>query len=516
MKMKTPWPGRGQFSGVLLWLLALAAGLSPRLEAAKFNHASLGPIEIYTSDGSENTKRLLCELLEARRQIAELVAPVPLPNPRMQIVIFSKSKDYEEFLPDKTVLQSGRTTVAYFTSSDYGLVVSTVMENDFGYDFGRDTLVFYYASYLLQSAVPDAPLWVKAGLPEFFASTSCRGNKLYVGGDFMEHRTKMHDAKKLMPLEKLMDDAQMEPYFGVARHDNDFYHESWGLWQQWLANPDPHRRAQVNRLFTAIRAGRKGDFATVVESFGETADAIEAAHRAPKTARGFSPLMANADAASLVPGLVFAPATDLERRFAQAMLVSASGKGPGALGYELYRLGEANPTSARPAEALAVLAMGEKDYPAAAVRWEKARELGTDNLYAYLLPAQQALASRSLYLSLQPQLAETLCGPWREYLARCTALDPACADAHYYRVLLEAFAEKPDQAGVDAADRSQALAVRPMGYLYLAIARWRLGQTAEAHRLLANLREYSRLAGDWRAKISALDSLMRRMEAKKE
>ena len=501
---------------MFLLLLALAAGLSGRLEAAKFNHATLGPIEIYTSDGSENTKRLLCELLEVRRQIQELVAPVPLPNPRMQIVIFSRFKEYQDFLPEKNVLQSGRTTVAGFTASEYGLTVATVMENEFGYDFGRDTLVHYYASYLLQSAVPDAPLWVRAGLPEFFASTSCRGNKLYIGGDFMNHRNGMKEAKKLMPLERLMDDAQMAQYYGVAKHDNDFYHESWGLWQQWLANPDPYRRPQVNRLFAAIRAGREGDFATVVESFGEPAALIEAAHRAPKTARGFAPLMSNPDAESLVRGLVFTPATDLDRRFAQAMLVSNGSKGPGALGYELYRLAEANPASARPAEALAVLAMGEKDFANAAVRWERARELGTDNLFAYLLPAREALGARTLYLSLQPQLTEALCAEWRGYLDRCVALDPGCADAHYYRTLLEAFAEKPDAAAVDGADRSQTLAVRPMGYLYLAIARWRLGQTEEAHRILAMLRDYPRLDSAGRARITALDQAMRQKEAKQD
>ncbi len=505
--------------GVVRWALLAALTCVVPLRAAyvaKFNHAVLGRIDVYSSDTPENTRKLLCEMMEVRRQVQELVAPVPLPNPRIAVLIFNRMKDYEAFLPKGTgVMARKEKAIAGFAPTEAGISVAVVKENAFGYQFGRDAVLFYYASYLIQYAVPDAPLWVRVGLPEFMAATEYRGNRIRIGGDFMDHRGHIRPAR-LTPLADLMNDEKMQPFAFAPRHDNAFFHETWGLWQQWLANPDPYRRPQVQRLFAAIREGRKGDLATVAEAFGESAEAIEAARRAPKAVTGFPVLEVNRDADALVAGLGFQPATELDARYAQALLAATTGKVPGDLAYELRQAADTAPDSPRPLEAEAMLATGQQDGATAEVRWERARELGTDNPFAYLQPVRQAIESRPVFLALKPQLPAALCDTWRQRLGRCLELDPGCADAHYYRILVEAFAPEPDAATVEAAERSGSLYIRPLAQVYLAIARWRLGEVAAAHRLLATLKAYPVLGAAGRAQIQGLDDLMRDAERLKK
>lgn len=511
MHSQKPWLHGLRPVAVAVVFLLLPA--SPA-RAATFRHATLGHIEVYTSDTPDNTRRFLCEMLEVRRQVQELVAPVPLPDPRIQVVIFSRRKDYEEFLPEPDVTRVKRAPVAGFTPRPFGLTAAVVKEGGFGYDFGRESILGFYASYLLLYAVPDAPTWVRVGLPECLAATESRGNGIYVGGDFMDHQRNIKPAK-LLPLAELMNDAAMAKHEGVLNHQNVLYQETWLLWQQWLADPDPTRRQQVRRLLAAIREGQKGDLATVVAAFGESAEALEVARRRPKTVRGFPLREANPDAAALVPGLAFAPATETDLRVAQAMVAASTGLVPAALTAELHRLAGAAPNSPRPAEALAVLAMVDKDSDDVAGRWARARELGTDNPYAYLQPVEQALGQRQVFLTFEAQVPEPLCASWRELLEQALVRDPALADIHYHRVLLEAIAPVPDKAALDRAQASGALDIRPMGQLYQAIARWRLGETDAAHRLLGKLYRYPPLGEAGRAQIAGIDAAMLKKEGRR-
>jgi hypothetical protein len=177
-------------------------------------------------------------------------------------------------------------------------------------------------------------------------------------------------------------------------------------------------------------------------------------------------------------------------------------------------LQEAGPPSARIAEARAVLAYSDGDTEGAREHWAAARELGTDNPYAYLLPVKSELSERMMPINLQPQLLEGLCAGWRANLDRCIALDPGCVDAYYFRAVVEAFAPKPDPAAVDLVEQSGCLEVRPLGNLYLAVARWRLGQVEDAHRIITQLSVHKRASPSDRQTLAAVDQLMRREEGK--
>ncbi len=501
------WPAR-RLLGIVLGLVV--AGLPLPARAAKFWAASVGPVTIYTSDSPEGTREFLCEILEVRRQIQELVAPVPLPNPRFQLVVFNKLKDYEDFAPPGGLGAPFQTKVSGFTAGEYGLTAAVVNEGGLAATFGRDVVLYYYARYLLGCVLPDAPIWIASGLPEVLAATKFRRDKLYIGGDFMEHQSSIRPAK-LIPLARLMDDREMKPFAGVATHDNVLYHESWALWQNWLTAAGPQRREQVRRLLAAIRDGAPGNFDQVAESFGETKEAIEAVHRSRKP---FAVVVSQTDPASLAPGLSFQPATALDGKFALAMVLAGARKEQGAYAYELRQQAAAHPESPRPLEALAVIAMMAGEPGGATGKWAQARELGTDNPFAYLLPARDGLRSRQFYFTLRAQLPDAVADPLRGWLDRCVQLDPGNADAHYYRVLLEAFATQPDKAAVDAAEGSHTLVLRPMGWFYAAIARWRLGDTQEAHRLLEHLRQHPGLSASIQKLIDQLQTAMKVEEKK--
>jgi hypothetical protein len=223
-------------------------------------------------------------------------------------------------------------------------------------------------------------------------------------------------------------------------------------------------------------------------------------------------VVSQADADALVPGLTFRPATDLDGKFALAMLLAASRREEGHYAYEMHQQAQLDPKSPRPMEALAVLAMVGGDTAGAATRWERARELGTDNPYAYLLPAREELRHREFYFTLKAQLPEGATTRLRAWLERCVQLDPGSADAHFSRAIVEAFAAEPDPAALDAIERSHTLALRPHGCIYVAVARWRLGATAEAHRLLAHVRMRQTLSPTMQKTINQVEETMRNAE----
>jgi len=502
-----------RLAGGVFWLV-LAFGLGPRAEAAKFVHASLGSVEVYSSDSPDDTKRLLGEILEIRRQVQMLVAPAPVPNPRLQILIFSRQADYEAFLPARASWEKEGTRVSGFRVTEFGLV-GAIVQDAGGYTFGLDSLRYFYASYLLQAAVPNAPLWVKVGLPEFLAGTQWRGKEIYIGDDFMDHKSSVR-LGKLLPLAQLMNSSEMARHAGDPTHNTPLYHEAWALWHRWLTDPDPKRRAQIQRLFTAIREGHGGDLTTVTECFGETAEAIDAARRSTPKGKGFPVVVGNPNPAALVPGLAFAPATELDAVFAQSLLAGSMGQGPQELAYKLYRVAQQVPTSPRPPEGLAVLAMGENDWPRAEARWEDARALETTNAFAYLSPARAALNSRQMTLEPKPRFPADFAAQQRGYLDKAVALDAGCGEAYYLRAMVEAYAPDPQAAALDAVEQSGALTVRPHGYIFLALARWRLGQIDHAKQALAALNRYRHLDSAIQTQARVVrDGLERSLQGKK-
>jgi hypothetical protein len=474
-------------AGLMILMALLAIGSAPSARAAKAIYGKVDRIEVYSTDTEAETKAFLSQLLEVRRQVAELVAPAPLPTPRLQVVIFNRLRDYHEFLPPQG---NREMTVGGYAKMEYGCAAVAVREGGQGYDFGRKVILANYAHDLLATAMPEMPYWIRAGLTDFFGGTEYRSNRLYVGGSFMKHREEVARVR-FLPLNQLMDDAAVAQYVQAPFHDNVLYRQSWTLWQQWLANPDQDRRAQVNRLFTAIRGGAKGDFATVVEAFGETGQAIEAAHRGTKSGLLFPPLQVNADAASLVRDLVLRPATELDLRVAQALVSAGNGNLQRNVPYELLRLAEANPSSPRPAESLGILALASDDGEAAKVHWEKARELGTDNPFAYMEAVRRALNSRNVRLVVQPQIPETLAAKWREWLDRSAEFNPGSIETDRYRVIVEAMAPAPDRAMLEAIEARGTLANDARSQTYVALAYWRLGDHAKARELLASMASQS-------------------------
>lgn len=478
------WWGRtGRvLAGIAIAVLALHA---PRVGAATtYLRGSLGNIDVLTGDSPENTKQLLCEIVEVRRQLQSLVGDIRLPEPRMQVVIFKTMREYRDFAP--STLGIGLATdfeaAGSFTADENGLTLTVVRSGD--YEPMRQIVLTGYARYLLQYTVPDAPLWIRVGLPEYFSTIRCRQNRIILGKPARNHADNLRGVK-LLPLARLMSDAEMNAQVDNLRHDTALYHESWALWHQWLTDGRPDRREQVGRLLAAVRRGAPGDAGTLGECFRQPLAEIEGAHRNRKFFGSFPEIEANADAASLVAGLRFAPADELDRKVAMATVFGRTRKSLGTLGYDLLQLALAHPESPRPLEGLAVLALGTNDTEGSARYWVQAHEVGTNNSYAYLLAVRTKMQGRPFDLSLRGNLPEAMAEQARTELRRCLELNPGEVDAQYYRAWVEAFAHSPQRAMVEEVARSNACYLRPGIFLTMAIARWRLGDRVAARELLA-------------------------------
>jgi hypothetical protein len=436
-------------------------------------------MEVLTSDSPASAQRLLFEILEIRRQMQIFAGETRLPDKSTQILIFKSQDDFNAFVPKFGLGE--KLLSGFFLQDDGGCIFVVVGGKDF--ESVREVVVIGYARYLLQSVVPRAPLWMTEGLPKFFSTTVARRDQVNMGAVARDHANNINPAK-LLPLTQLMSDVEMAKLLDPRKHSTALYHESWALWHQWMTSGGLKRREQITRLLAALQRGEKGDAASVAAVFGQPLEEIEAAHRRRKVLDGWPHIVANEDAQSLAPGLKFNIASDLDIKTALAKLCGRTGKGEGSLRFEILQLGSQYQQSPRPWEALAILAAGTTDHEGSRYFWEKARDIGTTNAFAYLLPVRGAIFDRNISFSLKPELPDAFVEKMRGLLDRTLELDPGQPEARYYRSYIEAFAPVPRKEILDEIQRGGDRYLRPWMFLTLAIARWRLGDHAAAHRLL--------------------------------
>jgi hypothetical protein len=134
--------------------------------------------------------------------------------------------------------------------------------------------------------------------------------------------------------------------------------------------------------------------------------------------------------------------------------------------------------------------------------------LGTDNPYAYLVPARRRLDGRQFRLSGKAQLPERLTAELRESLAKAAELSPGSMEVNFYRALVEAFAPEPQKIVLDAVEATHSLESKPIGQLYLAIARWRINDRRAAETIIARLLDRPNLGKSERNNIELFQSMI--------
>lgn len=480
--------------------LALSADAGP-----KFIHAKVGNLEILSSDSESATRKLLYELIEVREQIRTITGSAVVPDPTMLVVIFDSAKAFEAFIPSNAPKPEAEwRSTSLFWRGDSGLTLSLIKDETF--ESSREIALMFYANFLLTSLVPNPPLWMKIGLPEYLSTVEYRRGKISLGRPARDHRENLK-ASRLLPLAKLCDDAQMSKHMDTLNHKSVLYHESWAFWHFLLSSQTPSRLEAVRNIVAEMRSGEVADGATVGRAFGLPLTTLQEQER-DYFARWQQPTAQLAPAGeSQLRSLVFAPATELDRKFALAVLFGRARKGLGVFALDLLNLARANPESARPYEALANLAVGDDQGGDAEHHWERARENGSTNPFAYLQAVRRHRTALRFNVSLRAEISEMLTERLRGLLDHCLALNPGEMEAYAWLAIVEAYAPTPRGDALDRIDLSQAHALYPAIAPQLAMARWRLGAREDAKRALREAKAPSERTAKYYA------SIVQKMEA---
>jgi hypothetical protein len=469
----------------LVLLAAVTAAARP-----VYIHGTAGKVEVLSSESPEKTKEFLYSLLEVRAQIAMLTGSTLMPDPPVHVVIFAQVKDLDDLVPASMHRADGRKAISFVVFRPWGGMVA--LANDANYDSSRGLVLTAYARFLLSQVAPaNERLWIIEGLPDALSTIDYTKGRIVIGRKARDYDERI-SARRLLPLGVLTDDKALGPYLDSFYRKSQLYCEAWSLWHLLLTDHDRSYDAGIARFFDDLREGETPDATTLARDLGLTLDELQS-RRKEHASHGRATIERDPSAADLMARLELAPADEIDRLVALAIVGSDAKDGQPEIAAELLQAGAAHPESARLREAAAILAAGSGDPGGADYKWGLAREAGTSNPYPYLVAANDTGILRSTRISLDGSISGAEASHLRHPLDRCLELDPGCVEANLKLAWTEAIAPDPRADQVARIARSQLPKSYPQFLLPLAIAKWRLGDRAEAHALLTSL-GHSRLA----------------------
>jgi hypothetical protein len=329
-----------------------------------------------------------------------------------------------------------------------------------------------FGRYLLARTVPECPAWIYDGLSEYLCTVQHKNGMLKWGEPpFVEPGRA--STKSSVSFSTMMVGRSSEYSENMRR-----------LWHYWLTDAQPQTRARIRRFFEAVRLGEPSDATTVSRIFDVPIDDLQrqvAGHMKRFVDKRIEEPTASGE---LTRGLDLKPATDAEVQAARQILAGTIKEAPAKFYYDLIKFASDNPGSPKPFEALARRALEEQDEIKAAEHWQRARELGTLNPYAYLTLIRQEIGPRIGRLDLKPALLPELTAKMRAAVDRCIECNPGELEAYYWMAWIEAIAPNPEEARLQAINDSKARHVYPGVYLPTAAAYLRLTRKEDAKRLL--------------------------------
>jgi hypothetical protein len=438
--------------------------------------------EMLTSGPEREGRELLTELEQFR---ATFLAFFPVRNvrePKCRIVIFDSDSRFTGYKP----LYNGKPkeVAGFFVGGNDQLTIGMTSEHD--PDFTHELIFHEYVHQLLYSRGFRPPPWLNEGLAELYSTFKIAGDRAEIGNPKPFHVVLLNRSS-LLPLGELFGVRQDSPDYNEGTRRGIFYAQSWALLHMWMCGED---RSYQNKL---------GDFISLVE---QDTGSIEQSFR---TAFGLGYEEMAAKLRNYLDGgrylirsgalpiqdakatFSFRPASDVERGVILADLAWRARQPPETT-FQLLQLSERNPTSPLPYEALANVAMRERDTRGALDYWRKAVDRDSDNAYAYYMLAADPIRQTSRGTSLDYRLPSDLTADLRKLLDRALELSPNYAEAYEGLAWVEAFSERPRVAALNRiqkhvdlmADRNKTLAA-------LAIVRWRLKDLVTSQEIVSSL-----------------------------
>jgi len=218
-----------------------------------------GQLEIHSDFELPESHRLVTELVEQRRDLANLLGVEPSDEP-IHVFLFERDDDYRQYMANQHPDFPARR--ALFVKTDTQLKIYASWHPRVAEDLRHEVTHGY-----LHSAVNDVPLWLDEGLAEFFESG--RGNRGNHGPHIHLLKTRLKQGKWSPDLHRLeaIEDAE-----GLTRLH---YAESW-LWVHFLLfNPAvrDHHLVQAN----LIQLRKQGSAFKIAEVVGSKVESVESA-----------------------------------------------------------------------------------------------------------------------------------------------------------------------------------------------------------------------------------------------
>ncbi|MEP7123415.1 MAG: hypothetical protein ABJE95_20985 [Byssovorax sp.] len=262
----------------------------PAKGGAAWNELTSRHFVLQTDLAASEAREVLSRFEGLRATLAQVLPPAPVePTERVEIVLFSRKKDYEE------LGSSARSTRAYFTTqlaADLEPQPVLVLQSELANE-GVSTFLHELAHRFLRQRYADLPVWLNEGFAQFYSTLRVQEGTIRVGGrlrdlDFTElpyvwaswyeDTYQVQIPVMVAPSVRELIDADTSAFYRGSREDglsgeeakkrSAYYGAAWKLVQLLMYGPDAGARTRFQAFLAALEHGARAKSA-FHEAFGE-------------------------------------------------------------------------------------------------------------------------------------------------------------------------------------------------------------------------------------------------------
>lgn len=458
------------FRAMCWWGLLAAAWIgSPACAAERWLTGRSEHFTMLSTESEKESRRILANLERFRSNVLAIFPSRAVHEPRVTVVLFGSDRTFTPYKP--RYQGKPKEVTGFFCNNPDEVFIAMCTDYDSDEDGDPQEIIFHeYLHLLVHSRGLRLPLWLDEGLAEVFSTFEVDGKHAVYGRTKQSHIDFL-SFSALMPLERLIATDVASPDYNEEDRATVFYAQSWLLTHFLLCGEKRANADKLMRLFTQLDSTTDSPEAAFREIFGSDFDGMEWDLRSYLSGgRFFERRMALRQIDE--KKITFRPATAVEREVGQLNLrwrVHRSVEEVPAM----IALAEREPAAPGPQELLAAVAMTQGDSIAAANRWRRAAELGSQNPFVYVQVARDAVKGFALG-EFEERLAPEVAANLQQGLDRALALRPGYSEALEALALVEARAPRLRAEGINVVQAGVAhMRDRDVTLLCLAMIRWR-------------------------------------------
>jgi tetratricopeptide (TPR) repeat protein len=344
---------------------------------ARWIKVSTEHFTILTPAGETVGKKWAVELEQFRRG---LQAIVPVPTERLRpvtVVLFKTDRALQPYVP----LEKGRPAKIgglFVRAND----INTIMLSLAGNTGDTRQVIFHEAVHWHLSAHEGVmPLWLGEGLAELYATFELPDAKSYTFGAARNDYVGQLRAGKLLPLTQLMGIGRDSLLYNEGTRASIFYAQSWAFVHYLFYGENSPGRAAVLRYLELLPVARSADDAFLA-AFGGNYTELEAQLTRYIHQGSYRKYVYPRTTDDVARTLQVEPASAADLELAKGSLLLGARTAEAAEPH-LQRAAGLAPADPRAWELLGHIAVGRKDFPAAAAALTRAAATGSSSYLVY-------------------------------------------------------------------------------------------------------------------------------------